>query len=124
MERLRNHGSGVWFDVTTLARMLHMTRRNLHKLTMRHYGFSPHDLLETWRLEDAVQLMLIKHQLPCRVSRPACFRDTRTFYRVFRKRFGQSPALWLEDMMRIPVSDALRQADRTLRRPAVPSGPA
>jgi len=63
----------------------------LHEFLSVRYGTTPHVLIETRRLTEALSLMKSNHSTLGAIASGCGFSSMRTFRRVFKRRLGMSP---------------------------------
>lgn len=80
------------FCVKKLAVLAGISTSYLRECVHRNYRVSPHVLIETYRVQRAVQLLQSSHCPVEEVAMRAGFWSAKTFRRAFRRKFGCCPS--------------------------------
>ena len=91
LHTIRQHYQDPQFNATALADMLERSLSYLCEQSYTHYGMSLHQLIETVRLEQAVELLAQDGYKIEHVRRKVGYTYSKTFRTVFKKRLGMTP---------------------------------
>ena len=83
------------FSVERLADLLQISPSYLREHTQRYFGMTPHQLIESRRLQLAV-LLLPQHERLYEVSKLIGYNCVRSFRRAFTMRYGMTPSAYRE----------------------------
>ena len=98
LHTIRQHYQDPQFNATALADMLERSLSYLCEQSYTHYGMSLHRLIETVRLEQAVELLAQDGYKIEHVRRQVGYAYTKTFRRAFKKRLGITPVAFQENL--------------------------
>ena len=101
------------FDVACLARELKISESYLREVVNGFYKCSPHCLIETIRLEDAVQLLCDERMRIYSVCPKVGYANVKTFRTAFKKRIGMTPEKWRVMLKR--SADVQSEIDRMIK---------
>ena len=80
--------------IEEIASAAHISASHLHFLFKAHFGKTPHQSLNQYRMEKAVEL-LRHQQLPVKQLTSACgFESESGFLRAFKRKYGVSPGAY------------------------------
>lgn len=91
-ELVEDHFSDVDFGVEDAAQILGIHRTTLHRLVMRHSGMPPTDYLNSFRIQEAIKLLIDSNYSIKEIAADTGFRDQNYFTKVIMKRFGKTPS--------------------------------
>lgn len=90
---LQQHLHRKELDNTWLAEQLHLSERQLYRKTQALFEQTPHKLIRTFRLEQALYLLTNHPDLPVSaVAERVGMEGGSYFSRLFRRHFGMSPS--------------------------------
>ncbi len=87
------------FGVNQLAEEIGISVSYLREITWIEYDMSPRFLIETIRIETALNLLSLDHQNLCQISKQTGFNHPKTFRRTFQRRLDISPSECKENLM-------------------------
>jgi len=90
-KQIRNNFFNFSFDVHLLSEKLNLSESYLREIINLHFNCSPHHLIETIRLEEAVRLLNNNDLKIYSIASRVGYSNLRTFRRSFYKRFSISP---------------------------------
>jgi transcriptional regulator GlxA family with amidase domain len=95
IDSIRKQPAGKW-DSPTIARMVHMSQRNLNRTFHRVFNMPPAKMVTSIRMDIAAR-MLIESDMPLRAIASAVGYDSSfSFSRLFKKHAEISPAHYRE----------------------------
>lgn len=98
LEKIENHIRERFIDfsfcVNCLAEELKLSESYLRETVNLHYKCSPHCLIETIRLENAVMLLGDSRMKVYSVCFEVGYANVKTFRTAFKKRTGMTPQEW------------------------------
>lgn len=100
-EQFRDPG----FCVKTLCTELGINMTTLHESLSVRYGATPHFLIETRRLKEALTLMKSNHSCLGAIVSGCGFSSIRTFRRAFQRRLGMRPSGAMDELSNSSDSD-------------------
>jgi AraC-like DNA-binding protein len=106
---IRNRYADKSFDVCCLAHDLELSESYLREIINLNYECSPHHLIETIRLENAILLFGGGRLNIYAICSKAGYANLKTFRTAFKKRLGMTP-VQLRDLIR-----KSNQPDQVLR---------
>jgi AraC-like DNA-binding protein len=80
------------FGVEKLSNSLKLSPGYLYELTYRYYDLCPQKLLETIRLEEALELLAQGHNLAT-IAKRIGYGHVRSFTKAFKKRLHMTPSV-------------------------------
>lgn len=86
---IRQKFSDINFNVDSLSRELNVSASHLRELICINYNMCPQKLIESIRLENAVELMA-NNEKTYTIAVKSGYSSTRTLRRAFKKRIGIS----------------------------------
>ncbi len=78
----------------------------LREMMWIEYNMSPRLLIETIRVENALELLALDYQNLCQICKQTGFNNPKTFRRVFQKRIGISPSEFKQNLSTCEDSSA------------------
>ena len=91
VNRIRRRYADRLFCVASLAAELKVSESHLREMVNRHFKCSPHCLIETIRLENAVVLIGDNLSKVYSVCSEVGYANVKTFRIAFKKRTGMTP---------------------------------
>lgn len=79
------------FRVKQIADEMQISKQYLYELCYMHYNMSPQKMIETFRLEKAVDLLLKEDTIMVELSKRTGYRYLSSFHRAFKKRLDVTP---------------------------------
>ena len=89
------HLGDCCFTAEKMAEMLAISPMQLRELAKNYFKLTPGQFLDDLRLRKAV-VLLAKQQPLCEISKLVGYPSVRTFRRCFVRRFGVTPAEFLQ----------------------------
>lgn len=108
--RMQNNSSALEEGVAAFVRLCHRTPEHVARQTRKHWGRTPTELVNEWRLLRAGSLLAAGDASIVQIAHACGFSNISHFYRLFRQRYGCTPA-------------AHRSATETMLRPSKLSRP-
>jgi AraC-like DNA-binding protein len=79
------------FNVASLSNALHMSNATLFRKCKRHFKQSPHEIIESYRMTKAVELLNAQDMRVKEVAYDIGFDSYEYFSKKFKSYFGISP---------------------------------
>jgi AraC-like DNA-binding protein len=88
--------SNSQFNVDALAEKIEMSTSFLYEVVYARFGMTPQELIETFRLEQAIHLLARNGEKIGRIRMQSGYSYAKTFRRAFKKRLNLTPQECLE----------------------------
>lgn len=86
------------FCIKDICNEFNMSMSSFHEVLSMRYGTTPHILIETRKLIEAINLMKENHLRFCAIVSGSGFSTIRTFRRAFERRLGVPPSKAIEKL--------------------------
>jgi len=97
---IHNNYQNIDFNVNALSDAVHMTRSTLYRNSKKLFRKSPHIMLEEYRLNKAIEYLHNRNLRIKEIAHSIGFSDDRYFSLKFKKKFGVSPTLYRDNVLR------------------------
>ena len=96
---IRQNISNGDFNIDAIAAEMGLSRSAFYKKVKGQTGFAPIDLIKEFRLSHAAQLLQTTTLSITEVAYRSGFKDASYFGKCFRKRYGQSPREFVQNLL-------------------------
>ena len=103
-------------DVDRMADALAMSRATLYRKCDEAFAMSPKECLWTFRLQQAVHLLLVTDGTVSEIAYACGFRTVPHFTRRFREQFGRTPAAYRKTPSLITIASGVVDLDDPVGR--------
>jgi signal transduction histidine kinase/ligand-binding sensor domain-containing protein/DNA-binding response OmpR family regulator len=97
IEIIENNMHETEFDVKTLADEAGLSRMQLYRKLKALINKTPHELINTFRMERAAQILIQKQMTVSEVAYEVGFNTPKYFSRCFKEQFGMLPTKYIKE---------------------------
>jgi AraC-like DNA-binding protein len=96
MEIVQSHIPDSEFSVAQFARLMGVSRSQLHQKLKEYTGQSASDFIRTLRLQQAAELLRQQRYTVSEIAYRCGFNDPKYFHRCFKEVYGVTPGNFAE----------------------------